>query len=677
MAAESEAREDADCVLETASPLNRVDAMAITQRKWQHFFRNGCDIETLRASEIAQKKGRKNRRGNPANKMFALLGWLCQGRATRDARHGPGLVKTDDYLTMPLKIITMEETTMADLITRIRDLGKVPEGREAFETWLQMGDALAFLKENTDEEDFVIYASGVHTFIHAIVVPNERLNPPDVDDLMSWNFNASSSWGIWVRFSKPPEISISHPLEGSGKTFSHGEQLVFARHFEGHLGKKSYFEILQKFTHLFDLHYVAERNAYCRLDAKGDIEEVVRIVRVPRDKDDWSSYTVISVKRKVLDEYLLLSDSAIVRMFDFTRYRPREFGGWSTTPKATNTSEDNLFFRSGLEPGHAAYMRGVQIVRPIATRDDLIKRHSFPREEKREYASFIAVDWKNRVVREISTAPGATANYFTKSDLPFEVSPAFFRPEVLLRYKADAEKYRLTDRSVSCRGAWHLTTYDINEAGQVHTYIVYLRDLPYEEQLHWKAYNEPPKGGISERALTTDFEGQFYSGYDPLNSLKQVLSELKEQGSPWWTLRSDDLVEKVHYPVTTSADEWSDEILRLDQLLVEGFQEKWLRDKARELGRTVEPVFRSLKLTEECLIGLGFDPDYAVKIVAPLRNLHDLRSKLKGHAGGQEATELKRKALADFGTYKDHFRALSQECDESMRTIAEGFTKQS
>ena len=61
-------------------------------------------------------------------------------------------------------------------------------------------------------------------------------------------------------------------------------------------------------------------------------------------------------------------------------------------------------------------------------------------------------------MREISTAPGETANHFTKSDLPFETSPAFFRPEVLQRYKSDTDRYTLEDRSISCRGAWHLQT---------------------------------------------------------------------------------------------------------------------------------------------------------------------------------------------------------------------------
>ena len=144
------------------------------------------------------------------------------------------------------------------------------------------------------------------------------------------------------------------------------------------------------------------------------------------------------------------------------------------------------------------------------------------------------MDWKNGVVREISTEPGNTANYFTKSGLPFEVSPAFFRPDVLLRYKSDSDKYTLQDRSISCRGAWHLQTYDINEAGQVHTYIVYLRSLPYEEQLYWKAHNEAPKASISKRAFRSDFEGRWENEYDALQNLREEVRRLNEKAPPWW-----------------------------------------------------------------------------------------------------------------------------------------------
>jgi hypothetical protein len=130
------------------------------------------------------------------------------------------------------------------------------------------------------------------------------------------------------------------------------------------------------------------------------------------------------------------------------------------------------------------------------------------------------------------------------------------------------------------------------------------------------------------------------------------------------------LVDKAHSPVTAAADEWGNDIMSLDQLLVEGFNEKWLKDKATLLGRSPQPHWRSLKFVEECLIGLGFEADHAAKIVAPLRELHELRSKLKGHASGDGARELQSKALAEHGSYRAHFKELCARCDASLADIS-------
>jgi len=73
------------------------------------------------------------------------------------------------------------------------------------------------------------------------------------------------------------------------------------------------------------------------------------------------------------------------------------------------------------------------------------------------------------------------------------VVSAFFRPEVILKYKTDKDKYTVGERDITCRAAWHLQAFDVNEAGQVFAYICYLRNLPYAEQVHWHSYNEAPR----------------------------------------------------------------------------------------------------------------------------------------------------------------------------------------
>src|ERR1022692_4114106 len=122
---------------------------------------------------------------------------------------------------------------MPDAITRLREISVPPSEKSAFDAWLGMNDALAFLTANAQEDELVVYAGVGHTFMHAIVVPDALLDPPDNEDLMSWNCNASSSWGFSCTTSTPPVASVSPPLDNTGsKILDRGEQLVFARSFE-------------------------------------------------------------------------------------------------------------------------------------------------------------------------------------------------------------------------------------------------------------------------------------------------------------------------------------------------------------------------------------------------------------------------------------------------------------
>jgi hypothetical protein len=207
----------------------------------------------------------------------------------------------------------------------------------------------------------------------------------------------------------------------------------------------------------------------------------------------------------------------------------------------------------------------------------------------------------------------------------------------------------------------------------VHAYLVYLRSLPYSGQLYWKSFNEPPRGPFSKRALKTDFDGQFDLTYNPLQSLLSLVHRLTEQEVPWWTLRSSDLLERVHYPVTEASEEWADEIMALDKLVVEGFETQYLGAKARDLKQEPRPRDALISLIQLCLQGLGFTEQLAKETIAPLRVLHNLRSKLKGHVAGADAALLREEALREHGTYPKHFSDLCARCDQSMKLIADTF----
>jgi hypothetical protein len=83
---------------------------------------------------------------------------------------------------------------------------------------------------------------------------------------------------IRSREKVPDGFTIRSPWR---RIFNGGRALDILRSFEGLIGDKAYIEVLQRFIQIFDLHLVPERNAWCRLDKHGDIEEVIRSVRVP------------------------------------------------------------------------------------------------------------------------------------------------------------------------------------------------------------------------------------------------------------------------------------------------------------------------------------------------------------------------------------------------------------
>jgi hypothetical protein len=144
--------------------------------------------------------------------------------------------------------------------------------------------------------------------------------------------------------------------------------------------------------------------------------------------------------------------------------------------------------------------------------------------------------------------------------------------------------------------------------------------------------------------FATDFKGEFHTDYDSLNSLKRKVHALDKSPPSWWSPRGEELARVAHYPAIAASSEWANEILALDQLVIEGFRAKELRNLAGTLGRSTDPAWGSLKLIEECLVGAGVDHEDAGRILDPLRTLHELRTVVKGHAAPEKRRELEKQA---------------------------------
>ncbi len=531
-------------------------------------------------------------------------------------------------------------------------------------------ESIDFLRQNASNDEIVIYASTRSVLIHGALGMTRKLPQESISELQNRNIPMpDDSWSIQrvLGGGKGHQMYLEPPLASVSDAMSGGEKLIFRRTFIGVSHGPTPIELSQKLIHSLELHFVPERHAYCRLDSRGDIEDVVRVIHQDGESD-WDSLDAVFIQRSELDKFMALSKQCLVIRFDFTRVHWGSFSGWS---KLSRYSKDNtdLYYHGGSD-GQASYCNGVMVVRPQVTVAELVK--CWKAEEDRtnkKYATFKIYDRKNDVNVETSCAPEFLSNYFQKSNLPWETSPAFFRAEVLHRFKADPEKYSLEERSISCRNAWYLKTYDINEAGQVHTYIGYLADLPYEEQLYWQAFNEWPKGPISKRAFQTDIVGDWYLEHEPLGALKHTISKLDEAPPTWWKKRGEGLADAVHYPATDSVKEWADEILALDQFLVEGLLLKPLRALAEEGGRAIDNNCGSLRVLQEVLSTRGHPNDSAKTIVAPMQRLHALRTEVKGHAIVEKKRAAEVKARTDSGSLRENFRSLVSECESAFNSV--------
>lgn len=554
------------------------------------------------------------------------------------------------------------------IIEKIVRIDDVPSDSSAFGEWIKAGQHLDFLQADAASNEIVIYGSSQYTFITSMVVSNERLSPIDQDDLLRWNGGVTENIAAYAYGGSHPDMWIERGGSwGTGaKALEGAMSLVFARTFEGWSGDdRNYYEVHQEYAHLSGIHWRPEHRSYGRFDENGDLEHVVGITARGGKHSD---VTLVSFMWEPLEEYLAVSNSSLVRMFDFTLLRRESFNGLPDGPEATANISDECFYRQRILEGSAAYTRGVQILSPRRTPASVMQdiKDGWSHRKKWQYVSFIAHDWRNKRLCEISTDPAATTNYFeaTENDLPFELSPAFFRPEVLSKYRTDREKYEIGERDVRCRASWYLKGYDVNDAGQVHAYICDLRRLPYAEQLHWRSFNEEPKAGISERAITNDFKGEFVSFTHPLRELLDIMRRWNEEHKPWWKLRDPMLLQRASVPLTSSRDEWADSFMDLSQLVVEGFQLKFIRTKLQEIGTSYTDEEQSILLLERYC---------QKKQTAPtpdgflgLRTIQKIRSKVKGHAGSSEAKQIVNDAISDHGSFRNHFTHV---CDMAVTEL--------
>ena len=562
------------------------------------------------------------------------------------------------------------------LLSRILSGDEAPQDSDGYAEWLARPPQLSLLRDNAIDQEIIIYASSKYTFIHSVLVSSDALDQLSNEAVLDWSGNpfdlrAGYCWGggrndVWIDESS--SIWPSIPSE-------HVKQLVFVRIFhELREDDAVSYEIRQEYLHASQIFWRPEHDAYCRFDDYGDFDPIVSVT--PRGGDHET--TLITFQRSPLEEFLAATDSVLVQTFDFTLFRSGEFHGWSDDPDQAKSEGNDIIYRYKIDGQRGSYYRGVQILKPSRTKAEIFESMRMGPDTPNENAGveFIAFDWRNERLAYISTHADATTSYFQASgnNLPFEMSPAFFRPDVLLRYKADQDKYTVGEAggTINCRGAWALRTYGVNEEGQVFTYIRYLRNLPHDEQMYWRSFNQRPKAGIPEHVIQRDFKGEWTSIDSPLGNVRRIIGRWSESRVAWWTLGDGVLLERLNTPRTTSRDEWGRSFSDLAKLVVQGFRVKVIRAKLSESGVEFDSKERSIKLMERLLSSQGALDDG--ERLVNLRLVQLVRSKVDAHYGGSEAQEIAQDSMSEHGSFTAHFESVCEGLADELEMIEQSLS---
>ena len=420
--------------------------------------------------------------------------------------------------------------------------------------------------------------------------------------------------------------------------YSNGDALpiVFVRSNSG-IGPTILPEIVEEFRHLLDLRPNADHTKFEILTSDGSLDSAAEV-----------SESSVKIRTKYLKKYLAARQLDLVCFMDSRVFHPGDHAAAFESEFGANPFEVCCeSYRLRWWCDHAqrwdlgdktlSMVRAKRVV-PAPPRE-LSGIWPWNERDVEEYQVFsIGEDGVGREIT-FSCDPDQLANYFgANPEAPHYLTPVWFRPEVLQKYYADTDKYKITDSYLSCGAVWGVHIDNDNADGFVMVWLGDLgRDIPATERDHWKAHNVVlPKLG-SQTAIRRQLRGQFADAESPVFVFKEEYRRFREawrERFDWDLLRELEgsnavALDRLRTPLNNTGKELEDQIKDLQLALVEALNSKQLRSALA--GDT--SGMKSLALLERWLHELDYP--MLTRDISFLRALNDVRN-LSSHLRSRE-----------------------------------------
>ena len=439
------------------------------------------------------------------------------------------------------------------------------------------------------------------------LVPEARCD--NVLAISDWVFDPHDLTPSCIKYS---DGSVVYLPFGSDEGF---EPFVVERRF--HQIKPAHVEIKEEFRLFHNLYYDAKNHVYIKIKDDGSEHEVVRV------QDD-----LITVRTVELKQFLAIKEMRLALLFDLRGLYEQSLEQLGVTKESQDISQPQLHYSfniadSGFKDGSFNRILGKKLIQGFAKEDSGFWPFSeSKKDDVNNYPYFIVgVDDKGQEVSARCLPDGE--EYLT---------PVYFRPDVLNRYYDNASKFSVEDGYLRCGGLWGMQV-DNDNARYVTVFLGDLgRDLPEGERSHWRAYNIPPQGGISDTAWKRSFDAEFADPTKKDLVFKQRFTTLQEHwgrtnGWPLFkplTEQDDHCYTALRIPATSEQNEFDTQVMYLTKLIVDSLNEAEI---AKHIAGKAD--LKGIGKLEEYLKARNM-PDYE-RHIRFLRQLQALRSSGAAH----------------------------------------------
>ncbi len=441
--------------------------------------------------------------------------------------------------------------------------------------------------------------------------------------------------------------------------------LVLYRSFGGAF--PPYFEIDEEFRLYHELADDKNRGLLLSFDGSGREIEVARITEQK-----------VSARLKYLRQFQAGTGLHLALYFESHRYSEVPLVDVPKNERERTTFDDRVVWHRAIvdcdfKADAETFSRLLgKVILPPPPRDNAgVWPFAEDRQDDRDVKFIVSTDSNGDPIESTSN-PEQLANYFGANPDAYQyLTPVYFRREVLGKYFAEPDRYRVADGQLSCLSLWSCRI-DNDLDSHVVMFLGDLgRDLPYEERLHWRQFNVLPEGGVSETQFRRGFLAEFADAKAPDLVFRREYASLLERwpqmhGWPLFlapAVGDRHLLATIRVPVTDSQSELDEQIMCLTKLLVDSLNERELAVQVGGSGKSLTGIAKLSAFLEKT------GCPHSSSIVEFLRDLQALRSTGSAHRKGRSYAKRLDKLGLSSTTKADMCRHLLATAAAALRTL--------